>query len=275
MLTLSFLGPPVVEWGGEPAGHFVSNKSLALFCYLAMRVGLHAREHLAGLLWGEMTEERAKANLRMALYNLQKLFPGCLVVTRINVAFNHAQPYWLDVDVFKSGLDVSHGQVASLRSTIELYRGEFLENLYVKSAPDFEVWLVEQREHLRLSFLRVLEELANHYMSQGDWTASIEAYRRLLVVDSFREDVNRRLMLALAQAGRYDAALEQYQLCCRLLREELCVEPTLETMALYERIQIIRSQPRPSNLPSEHVSLIGKETELREITRLVEDLPAG
>jgi predicted ATPase/DNA-binding SARP family transcriptional activator len=269
MLKLSFLGPPMVERGGEPAGPFVSFKSLALLCYLVMRVGIHARDHLAGLLWGEMPEHRANANLRMALYNLQKLFPGYLAVTRTTAAFNPSQPYWLDVKAFETQLTTPIGEISGLQAALKLYRGEFLEGLYVENAPDFEVWMVEQREHLRLSLARGLERLADYYARRGDWAVSIDAYLRLLALDPLREDIHRCLMLTMARAGRYDSALAQFETCRRLLREELGVEPAPETTALYLRIQIARSRPRPHNLPLRMTSIIGRENELGKIAELL------
>jgi predicted ATPase/DNA-binding SARP family transcriptional activator len=216
-----------------------------------------------------MPEERAKANLRMALYNLQNLFPGYLAITRTTASFNRERPYWLDLEAFHSRLAAAEGQAAGLRAAMELYRGDFLEDLYVESAPDFDAWLVEQREHLRLSFGQGLERLAEHYANQGDWIASVEGYRRLLALDALREDIHRRLMLILARAGRYDSALAQYEICCRLLREELGVEPAPETTALYLRIQIARSRPRPHNLPLETADIIGREAELGKIASLL------
>ncbi|NJC97482.1 MAG: hypothetical protein FIB03_14290 [Anaerolineae bacterium] len=269
MLKLSFLGPLKVEQTGEPAGHFVSTKALALLCYLAMRDGPQAREHLAGLLWGEMPEERAKANLRMALYNLQKLLPGSLIVTRLTVTFNRDQPYRLDVEAFNSGLNTSEEQFASLRSALNLYRGEFLEGLYINTAPEFEMWLLEQREHLRLIFSRALEKLANHYMARADWAASIEVFHRLLAIDTLQEDVHQRLMLALARNGQFEAALAQYQNCCRALKKELGVEPSPETTALFERIQVLRLQPHNHNLTVRHDRIIGRESELNNIANLL------
>ena len=269
MLKLSFLGLPKVERSGEPAGHFVSIKALALLCYLAMRDGPQAREHLAGLLWGEMSEARAKANLRMALYHLQKLLPGCLILTRMSAAFNRDQPYWLDVEAFNSGLAAPENQAAILQTTLELYRGEFLEDLFVDRAPEFEVWLLEQREALRLSFVRALERLADQYTGLGDWDASIKTYRRLLAVEPLREEVHRRLMFVLARAGRFDSALEQYERCRRVLGKELQVKPTHESAALYERIQLIRSQPRLHSLPTRQDPLLGREKELVEVETLL------
>ena len=45
----------------------LSAKALALLAYLVLEPGIHSREELAGLLWGESTDDEARASLRQAL----------------------------------------------------------------------------------------------------------------------------------------------------------------------------------------------------------------
>ncbi|MHC6179892.1 AfsR/SARP family transcriptional regulator [Clostridium sp. JNZ X4-2] len=52
---------------------FPYNKAQALFCYLLINKEC-TREKLAGLLWSEEEEHRAKKNLRNALYKIKKTF---------------------------------------------------------------------------------------------------------------------------------------------------------------------------------------------------------
>ena len=54
---------------------FIYNKALALLIYLAVTKRPHSREALAGLLWGEMPDASAKANLRKILAALRELLP--------------------------------------------------------------------------------------------------------------------------------------------------------------------------------------------------------
>ena len=50
-----------------PVTGFIYNKALALLAYLAVTGRPHSRDALAGLLWGEMPDAAAKANLRKIL----------------------------------------------------------------------------------------------------------------------------------------------------------------------------------------------------------------
>ena len=147
MLRLGLLGRPSVTLNDEPVSGFISDKALALFCYLALNKNIHAREKLANLLWGEFKRERAKANLRQALHNVQKLVPSYLEVTRKTVVFLQGQPHWIDATEFvslvvtKSKGSQSPFGLESLETAVTLYRDDFLTDLYVDNAPEFENWL--------------------------------------------------------------------------------------------------------------------------------------
>jgi DNA-binding SARP family transcriptional activator len=130
-------------------------KSQAPLCYLVVTGQVHSREKLAGLLWGDKPEANAKANLRKALSGLRQLFGDALLVTRQTVAFNRESDYWLDVETFESALaedDAASAKLDPLCEAVELYRGEFLEGFSVRQALEFEEWVLQERERLRLSF---------------------------------------------------------------------------------------------------------------------------
>ena len=270
MIELALLGPPRITLDGKPVTEFISSKALILFCYLALESRTHARETLAGLLWGEMPEDRAKSNLRQVLHNVQKLFPGYLVVTRKTVAFDAAQSCRVDVVAFRETLDQPEVGVAQLEGAVSLYRGDFLEGLFADSAPDLEDWLCGERERYQLLLLSALEKLADHYALLGEWERAADLARRVLNLEPWREASHRQLMLLLARQGEYNAALAQYETCRQILEEELGVAPMFETTALYERIQKARTTKRHNLLPAPG-PFVGRQAELESLDRWVCD----
>jgi len=66
-LQITLLGGIHASLRGKPVAGFVSVKVQALLAYLAVTARPHTREALAALLWGEMSDEDAKTNLRQAL----------------------------------------------------------------------------------------------------------------------------------------------------------------------------------------------------------------
>src|SRR5205823_9025865 len=68
-------------------------------------------------------------------------------------------------------------------------------------------------------------------------------------------------MRLLARRGQRQAALQQYAVCCRVLREKLGRTPHAATQALYEQLCAGPLAP-PHNLPSLPGTFVGREREV-------------
>ena len=106
-LSMHFLGGYQVRVDGEPVMGLRYDKARALLAYLAIEQGRpHRRETLAGLLWPELNEGRARRNLSQALLTLrQALALGSterLLVTPHTIQLDVACDHWLDVRAFIS-----------------------------------------------------------------------------------------------------------------------------------------------------------------------------
>jgi predicted ATPase/DNA-binding SARP family transcriptional activator len=272
-LKLHLLGRPLIELGGETVDGFISEKALALLAYLAVQRSSLARERLAGLFWGAMPEERARANLRMAVYNLQQLLPERLQATRLSMAFNRQSAYWLDLEQFESQLAIDPQllphPIETLKRALSLYRGEFMQGISLDGSPELEEWLLLERERLRQLALEGFQRYAGVLMDVGQYAPAAQALRQLLRLEPWQESAHQQLMLALARGGDYTAALAQYETCRRLLEEELSVEPMPETTRLYQRIRAARDLPRRHNLPSPATPFIGREAAIQELTQML------
>ncbi len=271
-LQLSLLGKLQIKRAGLPVGGFVSSKAQALLCYLAVTGRPHQREMLAALLWGDLPEAEARANLRTVLFNLRKLVGDHLQISREAVGFNRQSHYWLDVELFLAWLaaaELPEPPASSqraillppLRQAVELYRGDFLEGFAVRQADSFEEWLQAQRAYLRQRVTQALHSLVAQLTRAGEYAAAIDYAGRLLALEPWREEAHRQLMILLAKSGQRSAALAQYDACRRLLAEELGVEPSAETQALYERLKMAGASPA-HNLPPPATPFVGREQEL-------------
>ena len=72
-LQINLLGKPEVWLDGKQLTNFSTAKTEALLYYLAATGQIHSRETLAGLLWSEMPEAKAKRNLTKSLSELRRL----------------------------------------------------------------------------------------------------------------------------------------------------------------------------------------------------------
>ena len=72
-LSVSSLGPLQVTLDGEPVTNFATDKARALLIYLAVEANRPQRQDaLAGLLWPDQPQRKARQNLRQVLSHLRQ-----------------------------------------------------------------------------------------------------------------------------------------------------------------------------------------------------------
>ena len=224
------LGVPQFDCGPLVGRQRLSAKAQALLCYLAMTGRIHTRAALAALLWGEHGEEEARRNLRKVIQELRSQLEPYLAIDHHTVGLHSPDLYWVDALDF-AGVEgeTQHVDSDRLQSALALYRADFLDGFYVRDAPAFETWMLAERARLRDLMLGCLSTLGERHAAEGDLSGAIATIRRLLELEPWREDAHRRLMGWLEQSGQRNAALVQYDICCRVLAEELGVEPDADT----------------------------------------------
>jgi DNA-binding SARP family transcriptional activator/tetratricopeptide (TPR) repeat protein len=261
-LRIKVLGPPEVLLGNSPLT-FERTKALALLVYLAVSGRVHARDALAALLTNTPTGTDAKKQLRTVLDEVHRKLADYLVIRRQTIALAPDRPIWLDLVELEAALgeDTAPADTSRLAEAVSLYQGEFLAGLAATHAPDFEAWLLAQREHAQALLVRALSRLSEEAERAGDAPAALHWARRLLAQEPWDEATHRRVMRLLARAGERAAALAQYVTCRRVLAAELGSAPQPETIALFEELYAGPVTP-PSNLPVPPSGFIGREAEL-------------
>jgi DNA-binding SARP family transcriptional activator/predicted ATPase len=243
-LTIRLLGPFEVTLDGKAVTSFATDKVRALLAYLAMTPDQpHRRETLAGLLWPEFPERSARASLRNALGNLRRAIgdheasPPCLLVTRQTIRFNTESDHWLDTAEFSSLLASSDAAGDALEPAVALYRGSLLEGFSIPDSAAFEEWLVLTREQLGRQVGDALRDLVAWHQDRGAYDQALPYAWRLVELEPWREESHRQLMRLLVLGGQRSAALAQYEVCRRVLADDLGVEPEAQTTRLYEQIR--------------------------------------
>lgn len=243
-LSLALLGSFRATLGRQLIRDFESNRVRALLTYLAIEAERPLpREKLLGLFWPDWPEQAARNNLRSALSNLRKSIGDrdaivpFLDVSRQEIHLNKSADAWVDAWEFERLLDSSSSDAVCIEEALALYGGEFLEGFSLGDSPAFEEWLLLKREHFRRQFLSALRRLAEIYQKQGDHERCLSYIRRIIELEPWSEEAHRQLMRSLALNGQRTAALAQYETCRQALAQELHVEPSAETIQLYEQIR--------------------------------------
>lgn len=214
-----------------------SRKGQALIAILAMSGGQPvSRERITGLLWSDRGEQQARSSLRQALTELRRLLPDLdppLLRTDRDTVYMELDA--IEVDTLTFDRLVEEGAPGALAAAIDLYRGDFLENIGVQD-PAFDDWLRYERQRLREHAAQTLSQLLDHQAAH-DTERAIATARRLVRFDPVREDAHRALMRLLADKGDRTLALKQYHTCREVLAAELGVSPDSETERLAEEIR--------------------------------------
>jgi DNA-binding SARP family transcriptional activator/tetratricopeptide (TPR) repeat protein len=243
-LALTLLGGFQARLASGPPLALPTKKIQALLAYLALPAGReHARDKLAALLWGELSQGHARNSLRQALFALRQAVapvrPACLRVEGATIALT---PDAVDVDAATFERLVGERTPEALAQAVELYRGDLLDGITLQEPP-FEEWLMGERERLRELAVEALAGLLAFQRAAWAADAALQTGLRLIALDPLQESVHRTLMRLYAQLGRRATALRQYQICVGVLRRELGVEPEADTRRLYEEI-LQRRRPR-------------------------------
>jgi predicted ATPase/DNA-binding SARP family transcriptional activator len=249
--------------------HLPTQKTQLLLAYLVLNPSPQPREQLAALLWGDASMEQASGSLRKALTLLRKaLGQEVLLADRETIQINPSFTLWVDALDFQEQarqfLATSSPNPDGIE--LDLYQDDLLANLY-------EDWIVPRREQLRDLYHRSLFHLIHLHQSRGVYDRAIACAARILARDPANEDAHYQLMLSYFSSGKTKAAIKQFEVCQKVLLDEIGVEPSPQTKALYLRIQRERDRDsRPhslTNLPLPLTSFIGRVEEIFQIRRLL------
>lgn len=247
-LEIALLGAPTVTQNGKPVS-INRNKSMALLAYLALADGPLRRDSLATLLWPDLDQAHARANLRRELaYLRDELSAEWFTADRETLALEVLAEVSVDVVVFRShlaalqaidwteGTTADEQSIARLAEAISVYRGDFLDGFSLRDAPAFDDWQYYTGEELRRKLAWVLDLLLHVQREAGNLATAQELALRRLAIDPLDEAIHAQLIDLYLSAGNRSAAWRQYNRCVTMLERELGVPPSSVLLALGEAI---------------------------------------
>lgn len=293
-LAIQLLGGFAVRIAGHdvPASAWQQRRAAAVVKLLALQpqYRLH-REVLMETLWPDLDGESAANNLRVAMHRARQRLedagaPAGRFLTRQQDDVVLADPADVVVDVQRFSESAQRAWLAEdpapTRTATDLYLGDLLPE------DPYEEWVAHRRTDLRISYLALLNRLAQLHEARNDDAAAIAATQQLLAAEPLDEAAHASLMRRYARVGAYRQALAQYDALLALLAQELDAEPDAATLALRDEIRTLAQArvQRPSLEPApllEHTpdsrpparspldtDLVGRDRELAELARLQE-----
>ena len=236
-LKVYALGKPEVELGERTVQWTTAQSKDVFFCLLQYPKGLR-KEELGEIFWPEHAPHRLDGILRSTLYRVRRsLFRDSVIFEEGWYRFNRKSDYWSDVAVFEllldeagqAPMDADEKKITLLEEALALYRGNYLDGVHGD-------WCGQERVRLQERYLKALETLAGLYTNRRELQRAIELYQNVLAQNPYKETAHRGLMRCYYRMGDRAAAIQQYQICARILSEELGVSPMPETGKLYLEI---------------------------------------
>lgn len=215
-LSVSLLGPPRIDHGSLAAEKPKGKKLWGLLTYLILSDGPHTRPHLAQLLFANADDPLGALRWNLAQLRRVLLLPDSLRGNQVGLSFGpHTM---IDVKVLTSGTWMEAARLRDLGS-------ELLEGSSFPSEPEFETWLMLEREHIRSVTQSVLRQAASASLGTGRPQVAADFAARAIALDPFDEASHEMLIRGLAAAGSPDKANDALERCRRTFLEQLGVEP--------------------------------------------------
>ncbi|WP_162616525.1 AfsR/SARP family transcriptional regulator [Xylanimonas allomyrinae] len=205
----------------------LQHRERLLVSLLALQ-GSRPRGHIAGTLWPEVPEDRARASLRQSLRTLKQVLPGGFVVGTGSLGLVPG----LAVDVHEVRAhcdDVLSGARLTVRRAVDALHAIVGPELLLG---EFDEWVEQERRRLQRQRLHALEHLTRELARLGETSWAIAAAEAAAELDPLREEPAMLLISLHLAEGSVVEARRTFDAFRRRLRAELRVEPSPRVVAL-------------------------------------------
>lgn len=233
-LRVCTLGTESIERDGTkiPSSAWRAAKAREIFLYLLFN-GAQNREQICLEIWPDSSMQKARQNFHTTMHRARQAV-GLNVINFDEEIYqiNPEVDVWCDAreldDLARQANHLSRRDPRTedlLRRAVSLYKGDFLMSVDAD-------WASALREKLRATYLDALIGLGECARARSDYRAAINAFKRALDIDPYREDIMRAVMMCYGELGEKSQALSHFHKLRALLWEDLATEPSPETLAL-------------------------------------------
>ena len=224
---LSVLGSAVLQRPGRQQ-ETLERKAAALLAYVAV-AGATPRATVAGLLWPNVVDARARNNLRQLLHRLRTFED--LLETDGDIRLGA-----VDADVVALQTLHDDGHTAAIAERWGMQAPVLLEGHSYDDCPDLGEWVIAERERVLEIVRRALETEADRLEAAGDVRPALRLAQQLSALDPLSEADYRRVMRLNYLSGDRGQAMAAFHRCREVLHETFGLEPLPDTVELARAI---------------------------------------
>ena len=199
--------------------------SARVLAFLALHRNPQPRSYVAGNLWPELSEARARANLRNALWRTQPLGDDLLICHADSIELGPEVE--VDVDAVRAAAE-SLMAPAGLAQPLP-HAEKFGHELLADWTDD---WVLYERERLNQLCVHALEALSTHNLRAGNYASAIDNALLAVRREPLRESAHRAVTRAHLAEGNVASARQQFDRYAALVQAELGIRPSDEFVDL-------------------------------------------
>jgi DNA-binding SARP family transcriptional activator len=243
MLTISMLGKGAIYLDHECISEKLSSKLEALIFLLVLNKNKNmSKEKIISYLWPDSDDDAAKSNLRFNLWNIRKNIPqgpdgeDFIISGKDFCRINEKYPYTSDktmLDNFNASQVDSIDELLKLRA---LFKGDFLEGLYLKNCDDFNEMILFERVVCQNRQIEILERLIGLYEEQERFEEELRILNEAVAIEPYNEQFALRTIQIYGRLGNRTAAINYYKNFENVLRRNLNTSPNDELKQLYRKL---------------------------------------
>lgn len=214
-------------------------KAKELFAYLVHQRGKSVcKEEIITDLWSETAIEQVSGLLHTNIYYLRQLLKSCGLEN--NLIYSQGK-YKMDLagvvcdavifnNIFvNTRASIDPATVLSLQEAVSLYQGEYF------AGQDW-TWNNNVSEFYGKSCLSMLKEIVNYYLGEEKFQKAKGWLEAILKISPLEEEAYLTLMQVFAEMGDRIGVERKYRELCKVLNEELGIEPDQRAKDLYHQL---------------------------------------
>lgn len=285
-IKILLLGPPIVMCG-EKLVKISRKQHRGLLYYLAAQSQPVSRAEVCDLFWPNEPEGNSRKRLREALSRIKNEVGEPDMIYSIDdqlmldyhLVFSDKREYdriiepLLNNAAMTSNGSLSERMVLELMEVMSLCRSaQFLQGVQLSGSPAFENWVELTNQRYEFTRLKIIDRLADHCISVGDFDGAILWLDLGLESDRANVEMNYLMLTCLRDMGKFQQMVDYINFLEGFFKENDEPFPK-EFYELRKKAEISRKTPdfkSQWNWPDsreEEVRFFGRKAELEQIGR--------
>ena len=207
-----------------------------LFFYLLSHPEGVTKEEIGAAFWPDADRDTVKLRFKNSIYRLRRAVGKDSVSFDDDIyRFNRSIDYDYDVDTFVLELENAkkaqgvEEEIEHYRAALASYRGSLLPKID-------QDWVLVAREQYHEAFMTAALNLINLYLKSGRYSQAAALANQALEEDNYNEAMYRSAMMAYSAMEDRPAVARQFERCKLVLKKELDLEPSPQTVKLYNSL---------------------------------------